>query len=424
LSEQQQNWAGNITYSADRWHFPTRLDEVPDIVRRSTKIRALGTRHSFNRIADCTEDIVSMAACRQVLSLDRDRHTVTVEAGIRYGELGQVLQEAGYAVPNLASLPHISVAGACATATHGSGDRNGNLATTVRALELVTADGERVAFSREEDGETFAGAVVGLGALGVVTKLTLAIVPAFAIRQNVYENLPLAELEAHFEAIESSAYSVSLFTDWREARFNQVWLKQIVTDPDDFEPAPTFFGVAAAPGPRHPLDGMSAVNCTEQMGVPGPWHERLPHFRMNFMPSAGEELQSEYLLPRRHACAALRAVYSLRERIAPLLQISEIRTVAADDLWMSPCYQEACVGIHFTWLPDWPGVRSVLPEIETALAPFDARPHWGKLFTTPPDRLQALYSRLPDFRRLLQTYDPRGKFRNEFLDSLLFNPVR
>lgn len=419
LSEQQTNWSGNYTYSAARWHYPQSLAEVQEIVAQCDTLRALGTRHSFNGIADCTEDIVSLSHCNQVLELDREQQTVTVEAGIRYGELARYLYAEGYALHNLASLPHISIAGACATGTHGSGVGNGSLATAVRALEFIAADGSPVALSRAQDGETFAGAVVGLGALGVVTKLTLAVEPAFTVRQDVYEHLPREQWKQHFDEIVSSAYSVSLFTDWRTSTFNQLWLKSLTTEADATDAVSERFGAILATVPRHPLVELSAENCTAQLGVPGPWHERLPHFRMDFTPSVGEELQTEYLVPRRYALEALQALYGLHEKIAPLLQISEIRTVAADDLWLSPCYQEDCVALHFTWLKDWPGVQRLLPEIEAALEPFDARPHWGKLFTTLPERLRALYPKLPDFQRLLRTYDPNGKFRNAYLNAFL-----
>lgn len=417
--ETQTNWAGNYTYRAARRHRPETLEEVQALVRRCRKLKALGTRHSFNPIADTPEDQLSLEHFSQVLELNRERRTVTVGAGMRYGELGRYLHQAGYALHNLASLPHISVAGACATATHGSGDHNGNLATAVDALEIVKADGEVVVLSREQ-GEAFQGAVVGLGGLGVVTQVTLDVLPAFEMRQVVYENLPLAQLEAHFDEITSSAYSVSLFTDWRGARFNHMWLKHQLTENAPSTLEPELFGARLATGPRHPLADLSPVNCTEQMGVPGPWHERLPHFRLDYTPSSGEELQTEYFVPRPHALAAFQAVYQLREHIAPLLQISEVRTIAADNLWMSPCYQQACIAIHFTWKKNWPAVQQVLPLIEAQLAPLQARPHWGKLFTVSPARVPALYSKLPDFQHLLQTYDPQGKFRNAFLDTYIF----
>ncbi|MCI0579764.1 MAG: FAD-binding protein [Chloroflexi bacterium] len=420
MIENQRNWAGNYTYSAARLHYPETAEQVQELVSRGRKLKVLGTRHSFNGIADSPEDLISLEHFDQVVALDRKRQTVTVEGGVRYGQLCQQLHREGYALPNLASLPHISVAGACVTATHGSGDSNGNLATAVSAMETVTADGEVVVLSREEHGEQFQGAVVGLGGLGVVTKLTLDIIPTFDMRQDVYENLPLAQLEDHFDDIVSSAYSVSLFTDWRSARFNQVWFKRCVTAGASFEPEPELFEATLATSQRHPIAELSAVNCTEQMGSHGPWHERLPHFRMEYTPSSGEELQTEYFVPRQHALAAIRAIERLREQVTPLLQISEVRTIAADNLWMSPCYRQASVSIHFTWQKKWPAVRKLLPMIEEQLAPFQARPHWGKLFTMPPTRLQSLYERLPDFQQLLRHYDPHGKFRNAFLDTYIF----
>jgi alditol oxidase len=420
MIENPSNWARNYTYRAARFHQPETIEQIQQLVVHSNKLKALGTRHSFNDIADSPGDLISLEHFNQIVALDRERQTVTVEAGARYGQLARWLHNEGYALHNLASLPHISVAGACATATHGSGDRQGNLATAVSAIEIVTANGDLVALSREKDGEQFQGSVVALGGLGVVTKLTLNISPTFEMRQDVYENLPLAELEEHFNELFSSGYSVSLFTDWRNSNFNQVWLKRHISDNAPIKLDPELFQATLAISPLHPIAALSAENCTEQMGISGPWFERLPHFRMDFTPSSGEELQSEYLVPRQHAFEALRIIDQLRETIAPLLQISEIRSIAADDLWMSPCYQQACIGVHFTWKKDWDGVKNLLPMIEDRLAPFNARPHWAKLFTMSPVHLQSLYEKLPDFRQLLQHYDPQGKFRNEFLDKYIF----
>ncbi len=419
MVEKQQNWAGNYTYSAARLHRPATIEDVQEVVAGCSKVRALGSRHSFNGIADSTEDLISLEHFDHVVALDRKRHTVTVEAGIKYGQLGQYLDQEGYALHNMASLPHISVAGACATATHGSGDRNGNLATAVAAMEMITANGELVTLSREHDGERFQGAAVGLGGLGIVTKLTLEVVPRFDMRQDVYENLPLAQLEEHFDEIESSAYSISLFTDWQHGSFSQVWFKRRIMEGAAFEPQRESFGATLATGQRHPLAAMPVKNCTQQMGIPGPWYQRMPHFRMEFTPSSGDELQSEYLVPRQHAYEAFSVVDRLRDKVAQLLQIAEVRTIAADDLWMSPCYKQPCVGLHFTWQKDWAAVKEVLPLIEEQLAPFDARPHWGKLFTMAPARVQALYQKLPEFRQLLREYDPQGKFRNAFLDTYI-----
>jgi xylitol oxidase len=420
MGEGRQNWAGNLTYSAARWHEPTTIDEVQALVARGTRLRVIGSRHSFNEIADTPHDMVSLEQLPPSVEVDPERRTATVTASMKYGHVALELHRAGFALHNMASLPHISVAGACATATHGSGVGNGNLATAVQAMELVTASGDIVTVSRDEHGEQFAGMVVSLGGLGVITKMTLNVVPAFDMRQDVYRHLPFATLEQHFDEIVGSAYSVSLFTDWRGADVKQVWLKSQLGAGLPSEPGEELFGAQRTTRRSHPLPDITAENCTEQRGIPGPWHDRLPHFRMEFTPSNGEELQSEYLIPRRHALEAVRAVRSLSGLVSPLLQVSEIRTIAADDLWMSPSYHEDCVGFHFTWLKNWTGVRDVLPVLEKHLAPFDARPHWGKLFTMEPERVQALFSKLPDFQRLLQDYDPDGKFRNPFLDRHVF----
>ncbi|QHW29931.1 FAD-binding protein [Paenibacillus rhizovicinus] len=420
--ENNLNWAGNYRYGATELLVPETLEQVQEMVARGSRMRVLGTRHSFNGIADSAESLLSLQKLNQVTELDRVNNTVTVEAGIRYGELCSYLHENGYALHNLASLPHITVAGAIATATHGSGDRNGNLATAVHALEIVRADGETAVFSRDQQDGDFDGAVVGLGGLGAVTKITLDVIPAFQMRQHVYENLPLSQLRERAEAIFSSGYSVSLFTDWTSASMNQVWLKQACTETASSadgaaEAGPDFYGAALATAKLHPVPGHAPDNCSEQLGIPGPWYERMPHFRMDFTPSAGEELQSEYFVPRRHAYEALRAIEQLRERIAPLLYISEVRTIAADKLWMSMCYEQDAVAIHFTWKPYWEAVRQLLPAIEEQLAPFQAKPHWAKLFTMEPDRVKSLYAKLPDFKRLLLQCDPNGKFRNAFLDT-------
>jgi xylitol oxidase len=420
MSNHSSNWAGNYVYRAARIHQPETVEQIQELVRRSQKIRALGTRHSFNDIADSPGDLISLEHFDKIVDLDRERRAVTVEAGVRYGQLARWLNGEGYALHNLASLPHISVAGACATGTHGSGDRHGNLATAVSAMEFVTGNGDVVALSREQDREQLEGAVVGLGGLGVITRLTLDVSPTFQMQQDVYEDLPLAELEEHYDELTSDTYSVSLFTDWRASTFNQVWLKRLVPQGISIRAEPELFGARLATNNLHPIASISAESCTEQMGVSGPWFERLPHFRMDFTPSSGEELQSEYFVPRRHAFAALRAVDRLREYIAPLLLISEVRTIAADNLWMSPCYRQDSVSIHFTWKQDWEGVRHVLPGIEEALAPFQARPHWAKLFIMSHEQLQARYENLPAFQQLLQHYDPQGKFRNDFLDKYIF----
>lgn len=415
----RRNWAGNYTYQAKSLQVPKNLAEVRTAVRNASNLKALGARHSFNGIADSPEEQISLKNLNEMV-LDPKTQTVSVGAGVTYGHLAPYLQEHGYAVHNLASLPHVSVAGACATGTHGSGNKNGNLSTAVSGLELVTASGELTTLTRERDTEWFQGAVVGLGALGVVTKTTLDLVPTFLVSQVVYENLSLAVLEEHLEDVFSSGYSVSLFTDWQNHRATQVWIKRKVASSAMPHLDPEFYGAKLATRNLHPLAGHSAENCTEQMGVPGPWHERLPHFKMNFTPSSGAELQSEYFVPRQRAYEAILAVEKLREHITPHLFITELRTIDGDNLWMSQCYQRPALAIHFTWKPEWPAVKQVLPLIEQQLAPFNARPHWAKLFTMAPARVQVMYDKLADFEELAKHYDPHGKFRNEFLNTEIY----
>ncbi len=410
------NWAGNVMYRADRVLRPRTVAELQDLVSRSGQVRALGTGHSFNLIADTAGDLVSVADLPRVMDIDTAQATVTVGAGVRYGELAQRLHAAGWALHNLASLPHISVAGACATGTHGSGNTNGNLATAVTAIEMITADGEVSILRRDADGDDFRAAAVGLGAFGIVTTLTLRIVPDFSVRQYVYDDLPGEQLTAHFEEIFSSAYSVSVFTRWLGPRHSMLWLKRRAGEHGSWTPEPQWMGARLADQPRHPIPGEPTAYATQQLGVPGPWHERLPHFRLDFTPSSGEELQSEYLLPRHLAADALDAMAGLGERMAPVLQISEIRTVAADDLWMSPSYQQDTVALHFTWIKDAGAVTPVVSAIEDRLAPLGARPHWGKVFTMPAPAVNALYERSSGFRARLGRTDPAGKFRNDFID--------
>lgn len=406
MAERLRNWAGNIEFGAARVHRPQSVEEVQRIVATAARVRVLGSGHSFNRIADTPEDLVSVAGLPAGIRVDEAGGTVSVAAGVRYGDLAAHLDAAGYALHNLGSLPHISVAGAVATGTHGSGVGLGNLATAVAGIELVTAEGELVSLRRGD--ADFPGSVVALGALGVVVRLTLDIVPAYRIRQYVFEHLPRAQLDAHWAEIAGAGYSVSLFTSWAAETVDQVWVKRLADD----APAPAeLFGAEPAAGPRHPIAAMSPVHCTEQGGAPGPWHTRLPHFRLEFTPSSGEELQSEYFVPRADAVAAFAAVDRVRHVVRPALLISEIRTVAADDLWLSPHYGRDSVALHFTWVPNPDLVLPAVAALEEQLAPFGARPHWGKVFERAPR-----YPRSADFAALAARMDPGGTFRNAFVE--------
>jgi len=414
-----ENWAGNIHYSTEHVHTPANLDEVRECVKKCSKLRALGSRHSFNRIADSNQNQVSLEKLNEI-EIDEGSRTVTVGAGVRYGQLAPVIDAKGFALHNLASLPHISVAGAIATATHGSGIHNGNLASVVRGLEIVTANGDVIHLARDKDGDQFAAAVVGLGAVGVVSRVTLDLQPTFQVAQTVYQDLSFSELEHNFDGIFGAGYSVSLFTDWQKHRATQVWIKRRLAADEKHNSPELFYNAKRATEKLHPITGHLAESCTEQMGVPGPWYQRLPHFKMEFTPSSGRELQTEYFVPRERGYEAILAVEKLKEKITPHLFVTELRTIAADNLWMSTAYQRDSLAIHFTWKPEWNVVKQILPQIEAQLKPFNPRPHWAKLFTIPPSQLQAQYVRLGEFKAFVKQHDPDGKFRNEFIESNLY----
>jgi alditol oxidase len=409
---REVNWAGTHTYAAEQLHRPATVDEVQEIVARAPHVRVLGSRHSFTDIADSGE-LVSLDGLPADVVVDRAAGMVSAGAAVRYGELAEVLSAEGLALHNLASLPHISIAGAIATGTHGSGAGNGNLATAVAGLELVASSGEIVATRRGDPD--FDGLVVGLGTLGAVTRVTLDAEPTYEVRQRVFEGLEWPALIEHFDAINACGYSVSVFTRWGQS-VDQVWVKSRVDDSPPEEIADELFGAVAATVHRHPILGLDPVNCTPQLGAPGPWSDRLPHFRMGFTPSAGEELQSEYHLPCEQAGAAIEALCAVAGAIRPVLQVTELRTIAADRLWMSPQYERDTVAVHFTWEREPDAVRRALVAVEAALAPFAARPHWGKLFLAEAEAIAPLYPRLADFRGLAERLDPRGAFRNAWLE--------
>ena len=406
------NWAGNVTFRAPRQERPADLDDLRRLVESSPRVRTLGTGHSFSTIADTDGLLVSLSALPRTLEIHPDRRVVDVTGEWTYGTLAPALDRAGWALPNTGSLPHISVAGACATGTHGSGVANQALSSSVRAVVLLLGSGELTRLERGDPG--FDGAVVSLGRLGVVVAMTLDVVPRFAVAQRVVDGVPDARVADGLAAILAAGYSTSVFTTWGPERISQVWLKELADRSATLER----WGGRDADGPRHPVAGMPTENATEQLGVAGSWHERLPHFRLEFTPSRGDELQSEYLLPMRHAGAAWRAVDAIRDTVHPVLYVSELRAVAGDPQWLSLTGGVDSVAFHFTWKPG-PRVAAAVAAVERALAPYDARPHWGKVFATPPTRLAELYPRLSDVRDLVRRLDPTGKFGNDLVDGWL-----
>jgi xylitol oxidase len=408
------NWSGNYTYRAQVLHHPRTLEELQELVAGARSLRVLGSRHSFTSIADGAE-LVALDALPGEMVVDSGMETVTVPGHMTYAAVAEALNRVGLALHNLASLPHISVAGAIATGTHGSGDDNGNLAAAVRAIEMVTAAGQlRTVAAGDPD---FEGVIVGVGALGAVTRVTLAVQPYYEMRQRVFQGVSWETLFARGDEIFAAGHSVSVFHLCGETT-EQVWVKRRAEDgrggPEDRD-LEELLGVRAATVELHPVLGGDPINCTEQQGVPGPWSERLPHFRSGFLPSSGEELQSEFSVARPDALAAIQAVRDLAEDIVPLLLISELRTIAADALWLSPHHGRDSLALHFTWRRRPAEVEAVVSQIEAALAPYGARPHWGKVFTAGADAIAPLYPRLPDFRALRNRLDPAQTFVNDWL---------
>lgn len=411
----KSNWAGTVSFGAARYHQPKTVAQVQEIVRRADKVRVIGSRHCFHDIADTSGDLLWLGGMDHAVAIDRGARTATVDGGVTYETLCPQLQEAGFALPNLASLKHISVVGACMTATHGSGDGLGNLATAIARMQMVTADGEVVELARDRDGEVFNGAVVSIGALGVVTKVTLDLQPAFLMQQDNYERLPFPELQSNFDGIMRSGDSVSLFLTWQHDWVETMWVKRRVPSLAPVTVPDRLFGATLASA--QPSGVLPPDRTLTPFALPGVWHERLPHYGFHDALRTGNELQSEYFVPREHAVAAIRAIAALRAGLAPILGLSEIRTVRRDQLWLSSAYGRDTVGIHFNWLKDWAGVNAFLPALEKALAPFGARPHLGKLFAMSAAQLAAVYPRWIDFGALVKEFDPAGKFRNTFTEK-------
>jgi xylitol oxidase len=412
-----QNWAANFTFTAKRLHLPTSIGDVQRIVAASPKIRAVGARHSFNGIADSAADQIDLSRIDPDIVIDAERSTVTVGGGTSYGDLSWFLHREGFALHNLASLPQITVAGAIATATHGSGDGNKALSSAVVGLEMVVGDGS---IRRVEPGQPdFDGMVVSLGAFGIVTRVTLAIQPTFEIRQDAFVELPWDELIARFDTISSAAYSFSIFTKWSGPTANRIWLKtRLGTPAADLELSR--LGLKPGPPDTVPATGENHPVLLNPFGVPGPWSERLTHTPRDEPPVPSEQIQSEYMIPRPQFANAIAILRSMAGRVDPLLYASEIRTVAADKLWLSPAYRQDTIALHFTWKKQREAVDAITRELEAALIPLGAKPHWGKLIHADAAALAPLYPRIADFRCCALRHDPEGKFRNAWLDRHVF----
>jgi len=407
-----QNWSKNVDFNDRAFLQPESLAELQELVRSNAKLRARGTAHCFNEIANTSSYAINLSNMPKNIEVNADSKSVTVAAGLKYGELAPELHKQGWALNNLASLPHISIAGSISTGTHGSGIKNQNLANQVLSLDLVTAEGELRHIDRTNPA--FNALVIGLGLGGIVYQYELKIEPTFKIRQVIYPEIPLDILQRNFDQIMGTAYSVSYFTDWGTAQIGNLWCKF-----RDSEVIPeSVGGKAKADKKYHPIPSVDPVACTDQLGESGDWHQRLSHFKLDFTPSVGEEIQTEFFVDRKDAAAAIEGVSKLGEEIPPLLWITELRTIAADDLWLSGAYQRDTLAIHFTWKKDL-AIYPVIEKVEAALRPFNYRPHWGKVFTADGKYLSSVYPKMSEFKALVEALDPASKFENTFTRRIL-----
>ena len=407
-----QNWSKNIEFNDRKYFQPESISELQELIRTNQKIRVRGTAHCFNDIADTSSYAINLSKMPKTIEVDVEKKSVLVAAGLKYGELAPVLHEQGWALDNLASLPHISIAGSISTGTHGSGVKNKNLANQVISFDVVTAEGEIRHIDRSNPA--FSAMVVGLGLGGIVYQYELRIEPTYEIRQVVYPNIPLDILQRNFDPIMSTAYSVSYFTDWGSDQVGNLWCKfradEVIPD--------SIGGCAQADKKYHPITSVNPEACTEQLGVPGDWHQRLSHFKLEYTPSVGEEIQTEFFIDRKDASAAIEVLSKLGDEITPLLWITELRTIAADDLWLSGAYQRDTLGIHFTWKKE-DAIYPVVEKVEAALRPFNYRPHWGKVFTAEAQYLKSVYPKMSEFKALVEALDPTKKFENSFTRRFL-----
>ncbi len=406
------NWAGNHTYRVGEHVRAESVAHVQQVVAGADRLRVLGTRHSFNAMCDTDGVLLDLAGLTSEPVLAHDGGAVRVAAGTTYAALAPRQHDQGRALANMGSLPHICVGGAAATGTHGSGTGNQVLGAAVRAMDVVRPDGALETLRRGD--ADFAGSVVALGTLGVVTALELDCEPTYDVAQQVYEHLTWSEVVEQVHEVLGAAYSVSVFGRWRDDLPTDVLVKaRVGTD------APLAWGEPIADDAvfRSLGDGDHVT----RRGEPGPWSERLPHFRADRQPSFGQEIQSEWFVGLADAVPALRTVTALADddpELVDLLSVTELRAVRGDELWLSPAHGRDTLAIHFTWRLEPERVAACAERVAAALAPYAARAHWGKV----PGRQHepgAAYPRLDDFRALRARVDPDGVLLNTHVAQAL-----
>ncbi|MCW4352420.1 FAD-binding protein [Hoyosella sp. YIM 151337] len=430
MTTQWQNWSRTVTAYPARVLRPRSTDELCGMVRKAAEaeqtIRAWGSGHSFTPAAATNGWALDLSALSGFSDIDLTRRAVTVKAGTLLRDLNAALHTLGLALENLGDIDTQTVAGAISTGTHGTGARLGNLATQVLALELVQPDGSVVRCSAEEKPDLFAAARVSLGALGVISTVTLRCVPRFVLAANEQPE----PIEQVLDTMQQAADANDHFEFFMFPYGCKALVKRNNRTAD--EPAPLSwaaeflsyelienraFAALCRLGRTVPASVKPAGRIADAVLSARAYRDW--SYRVFATPRKVRMVESEYAIPRGALAEVLTALRSLYGRLAtPVAFPVEVRFSASDEIWLSPSYdrETAYVAVHqFEGMPYLEYFR----EFEAIARAAGGRPHWGKLHTLASPELGALYPRFDDFVRLRDELDPSRVFRNIYTDQVL-----
>ncbi|MEV6603386.1 D-arabinono-1,4-lactone oxidase [Kutzneria sp. NPDC051319] len=427
-----RNWAGTARSQPVHVARPRDVSEIAEAVTVAAKdgftVRPRGSGHSFTSIAATDGVAIDLGEWSGVVRADRENHLVTVRSGTPLHRLNAELHRLGMAMANLGDIDAQTISGAISTGTHGTGARLGGLSTQVRALELVLADGSVVTCSPDERPDLFSAARVGLGALGVISTVTLQCVPAFALQAREFPQ-PLDAILERFDPLCDSEDHVEFH--WFP-HSDRVQVKHNIRLPADASIAPlsrarqfyeyevmenSAFGLVCKLGRAVP-----SVVPTLNRVCASLWSERSysdHSFRVFTTPRRVRFVETEYAVPRESLHDMLREFRAAIPRLRhPVIVPVEVRVAAADDIPLSTAYgrDSAYIAIHqYVGMP----YREYFDCFERIAGAVGGRPHWGKMHTLDASVLATRYPRFDDFRALRATVDPNGVFRNAYLDTVL-----
>jgi FAD-linked oxidoreductase len=448
---QWRNWAGTATATPARWAQPRSEAEICAAVKEAAAaglpVRALGSGHSFTAAAATSGLALDLSLWTGVTAADTRTGLVTVRSGTTLRALNAALAEFGLALANLGDIDAQTIAGALATGTHGTGARLGGLATQIEALDLVLADGSLVSCSASARPDLFAATRVGLGALGVVTAVTLRCVPSFTLAADE-RPMPVEQVIEEFGALAAANdhFEFYWFPYGRQALVKRN--NRVPSGGPAAVPAGRAAGRAAVPAGRAaaPMPGWrrfwefevmenAAFGTLCRLGRAAPRLvpalNRLSSaalsarsytdasYRVFVTPRRVHFVESEYAVPRESLPGVLAELRRAVPRLAdPVMFPVEVRVAAADDIWLSTAYgrDSAYIAVHqYAGLP----YRAYFDLFESVVAPVAGRPHWGKLHSLDAGRLGPLYPRFEDFRRVRAEVDPEARFGNAYLARVL-----